>query len=495
MTVTSQTVANMAPQAFGKFVSSVSSHVSIWRVPVSYAHTVKATMPFFTILLARILMGEKQTTKVYFSLVPIILGVALATISELSFDMLGLVAALFATCGFSLQNIYSKKVLNDTGIHHLRLLHLLGYLALFMFLPVWILTDARHILSDKTLLTRRDPRTTITQHHYTISSHTTTHHLNTTHHTTPPQHHYSLPPLTRRDPRTTITLLVVDGGLSWLQNFVAFTILHHVTPLTYAVANATKRISIITVSLVLLKNPITVPNVAGMFLAIMGVLGYNKAKYDANQSKKKSAVVPLSQVMSTNYMMGSNGVTSTLQDLYHPLYQSRSVLRTTPLQQQQQHHLQHTHHLSSSADDHHNHTLPRLGEHTRRPEGVLNGIYTHHNTPPRLGEHTRRPEGVLNGIYSPPRLGEHTRMPEGVLNGIYSPPRLGEHTRRPEGVLNGIYTHHNTPPRPGEHTRRPDDVLNSTYTVTQNGYLHSNINNTTTTSEKERLINGNLQPI
>ncbi|KAK3876866.1 hypothetical protein Pcinc_018379 [Petrolisthes cinctipes] len=452
MTVTSQTVANMAPQAFGKFVSSVSSHVSIWRVPVSYAHTVKATMPFFTILLARILMGEKQTTKVYFSLVPIILGVALATISELSFDMLGLVAALFATCGFSLQNIYSKKVLNDTGIHHLRLLHLLGYLALFMFLPVWILTDARHILSDKTLLTRRDPR-------------------------------------------TTITLLVVDGGLSWLQNFVAFTILHHVTPLTYAVANATKRISIITVSLVLLKNPITVPNVAGMFLAIMGVLGYNKAKYDANQSKKKSAVVPLSQVMSTNYMMGSNGVTSTLQDLYHPLYQSRSVLRTTPLQQQQQHHLQHTHHLSSSADDHHNHTLPRLGEHTRRPEGVLNGIYTHHNTPPRLGEHTRRPEGVLNGIYSPPRLGEHTRMPEGVLNGIYSPPRLGEHTRRPEGVLNGIYTHHNTPPRPGEHTRRPDDVLNSTYTVTQNGYLHSNINNTTTTSEKERLINGNLQPI
>ena len=78
-----------------------------------------------------------------------------------------------------------------------------------------------------------------------------------------------------------VGLILIDGMLNMMQNVLAFTVLSMVAPLSYAVANATKRVVIIGASLVLLRNPVTFVNVIGMLVAVFGVLLYNKVSKDS----------------------------------------------------------------------------------------------------------------------------------------------------------------------------------------------------------------------
>ncbi|XP_022800142.1 solute carrier family 35 member E1-like isoform X1 [Stylophora pistillata] len=229
------------PLSFGKAFAAITAHVSIWKVPVSYSHTVKATMPVFTVILSRLILGETQSGAVYCSLIPIVGGVMIATVTELSFDMVGLLSALLATFTFAIQNIFTKKALRDLQLNHLRLLLLMATIASAMLLPVWALYDLRRIILE-------------------LES-------------------------GKEDILWLLVILTINGFLNFAQNMVAFTVLSLVTPLSYAVASATKRILVITVSIMFLRNPVSLYNGVGMLAAIFGVFLYNKAKYDANRRK------------------------------------------------------------------------------------------------------------------------------------------------------------------------------------------------------------------
>lgn len=64
----------------------------------------------FTVLISRLIINEKQTPLIYFSLTPIVVGVFIATATEIEFDINGLLLSLFSTFAFSYLNVLAKKV-------------------------------------------------------------------------------------------------------------------------------------------------------------------------------------------------------------------------------------------------------------------------------------------------------------------------------------------------------------------------------------------------
>ncbi|XP_059061642.1 solute carrier family 35 member E1 homolog [Achroia grisella] len=227
----------LVPLAFAKFLTTVCSQISIWKVPISYAHTVKATTPLWTAALARLLFGERQPRGVQAALVLIAAGVAVASATELHFDSLGLGAALAAAALLSLQHLYSKRVMRDTGAHHLRLLQALSRPALLLFLPAWACSDGAALRARGGAAPAE------------------------------------------------AALLAADGALAWLQAVAAFSVLSRVSPLAYAVASAAKRAAVVGASLLVLRNPAPPLNLAGMALAALGVLAYNRAKLHARSAR------------------------------------------------------------------------------------------------------------------------------------------------------------------------------------------------------------------
>lgn len=72
-------------------------------------------------------------------------GVVICSVSELSFNMIGLLSAIFSTMTFAVQNVYSKKVMNS-GVNHISVLLAVSQASLVLLIPFWLYLEGYSLL-------------------------------------------------------------------------------------------------------------------------------------------------------------------------------------------------------------------------------------------------------------------------------------------------------------------------------------------------------------
>ncbi len=73
--------------------------------------------------------------------------------------------------------------------------------------------------------------------------------------------------------------MLLDGICNFIYNVLAFTLISHLSSLSYSIAGSTKRLVVITISILVLHNPVTKINLLGISLALIGVILYNQVHY------------------------------------------------------------------------------------------------------------------------------------------------------------------------------------------------------------------------
>jgi solute carrier family 35 protein E1 len=260
-------IKTLSSQAFFLAATHVAGVISFGAGAISFTHILKATEPVWSALILAIGFGEFLPIPVYLSLVPIMGGVGLASLKELSFTWLSFTAGTISAVTSATKAILSKKVLdgnpmgeNLTPANMFAVLTILGFL---FILPASLLIEGPAKISAA----------------YTASL----------------AAGYTKAQLIR--------LLGASGFLYYLYNEVAFLALSEVAPVTHAVANVSysfgnssmhfesfaahnffllqqtvKRVVIIIASVLVFRNPVSTLGGVGSAIAILGAMLYSVAK-------------------------------------------------------------------------------------------------------------------------------------------------------------------------------------------------------------------------
>ncbi|KDO80669.1 hypothetical protein CISIN_1g019514mg [Citrus sinensis] len=101
------------PMSFVFCINIVLGNVSLRYIPVSFMQTIKSFTPATTVVLQWLVWRKYFDWRIWASLVPIVGGILLTSVTELSFNMFGFCAALFGCLATSTKTILAESLLHS----------------------------------------------------------------------------------------------------------------------------------------------------------------------------------------------------------------------------------------------------------------------------------------------------------------------------------------------------------------------------------------------
>jgi len=227
---------------------------------VSFTHVIKTSEPIWMALGNFFFNGTTLPKQQLLALIPIMLGVALASAGELSFTWVGFLAALGSTVAFAGRGIFSKRLMSGCqAMSPLNVYAMDSLLALLFTLPVAALTDGPALLSGSMFQA-------LASHGATLKS-----------------------------------LLAATGLAYYAYNAMAFKLLGKLDVVSHAVGNLGKRIFVIGFSVLAFSTPLSSRAIVGSLVAIFGSGFYSYVKATSNNQQLADHRGPKSAVGRTGW--------------------------------------------------------------------------------------------------------------------------------------------------------------------------------------------------
>jgi len=235
------------PLALAHLFGNLFTNFSLRQMAVSFTHVIKASEPFFSVVLAKIFLpGTTFSWPIYASLVPIVFGVVLASVSEVSFNWPGFLTAVASNVSFQSRNVLSKKFMKGVEFDDVNLFGWISCLAAITAIPLAIVVDYTKYAGVWSAANASIGGLSL------------------------------------------LGMLALCGLLHYLYNQFSYVVLQRVSPVTHSIGNTVKRVAVIVSSVLFFRNPVSRQNIIGTVIALAGVAIYSQVKTLRGGKAKKA---------------------------------------------------------------------------------------------------------------------------------------------------------------------------------------------------------------